>query len=212
MLSVFLKRRRYWLAPALLFILPAVAYGDSLAPPYSYVRYSPNGKYVFVMLAPGDRESDFRRELKSIFPVSGMYLNDVSRTPLWTVDWYSYAVVPSSDGVHILRWGPWAQKLSDEALTFFANGKMLRSYRISDLVDTKVGLYHTTSHFSWEREDDEEFNEINHTFSLTTITGEKYTFDYTTGEIVSARRPLRAVFALFAATVLFLGLRRFFRR
>jgi hypothetical protein len=204
-------RRAYWLALSLLFILPTIAYGDSEAPLCSYVRDSPNGKYLFVMLAPRNARYDDGAELKNIFPASGMYLNDVSKTPLWTVDWYAHSVMVFSDGVHVVRSGPWARELSDEALTFFANGKMLRSYRVGDLVDLKIFLERTVSHFWWERADDSEFNETNHTFSLATISDEKYTFDYTTGEIISARRPMRAFVVLLAVIVLFLALRRFGR-
>ncbi len=202
-------RRVCWLALTLLFFLPAVAYGDSERDPYSYVTQSADGKYLFVMLAPDGPEPIFGDELKSIFPASGMYLNDVSRTPLWTVDWYASSVVVLSDGVHVVRWGPWAERLSDEALTFFANGKELRSYRISDLVDTSFGLERTVSHFFWQRGDSAEFNENNHTFSLITVSDEKYNFDYTTGEMISARRPLRAFMVLVAIAGLFLLLRRF---
>ena len=212
MLSVFLKTSGYSLALALVFLFPAVARGDSMDRPHSYVKESPDGKYLFVMLAPSDNALDWGAEFQTIFPASGMYLNDVSRTPLWTVDWYASSVVVFSDGVHVIRYGWWPENLSNEAITFFANGKMLRSYQISDLVDTSLFLDRTVSHFRWERADDTEFDETDHTFSVATISDEKYTFDYTTGEIVSARRPLRAFFVLVAVTALFLVLRRFYTR
>jgi hypothetical protein len=200
-------RRVYWLALTLVCFIPAVAYGDSEYAPYTYTELSPNGQYLFVMLAPG-------KELAGDVPytVSGLYFNDTSTTPLWTVDWWAPAVDVLSDGVHLVRWGePWAEDTSYEALTFFANGKMLRAYRINDLLDTTLGLHVTVSHFVWKKEyvDVPAFDVNNHTLTLVMGTDEKYIFDYTTGEIISARRPLRAFFTLLAAEVLFVGLLRF---
>ena len=203
-------RSVFWLALTLVLFLPAIAYGDSEIEPSSYVRESPNGKYLFVMLAPDYVHE--RNELRNIFPASGMYLNDVSRTPLWTVDWYADSVIVFSDGVHIARWEPWAGSLSDEALAFFENGKELRSYRISDLADTTLASIRTVSHFYWNRGDSAEIHENDHTFSLITMSDERYTFDYTTGDMISARRPLRAFFVLAGATGLFVALRRFGKR
>src|SRR5688572_28088480 len=120
-------RRVHWLALTLVFFLPAVAYADSYYEPHSYVRNSSNGKYMFVMLSKWSSSPD---ELKSMFPASGMYLNDVSKTPLWTVDWYSPDVVVFPDGVHVASLSSWAETTSDDGFSFYANGKLLRSYRI----------------------------------------------------------------------------------
>lgn len=198
-------RRVYWLALTLLFFVPAVAYGCTEPEPYTYTKLSPNGQYLFVMLAPG-------KELAGEVPytVSGLYFNDTSTTPIWTVDWYAYAVDVLSDGVHLVRWGDsWAHDTSDEALTFFANGKVLRSYTVGDVIDTALGLPRNVSEFFWVKEETPAFDVNNHTLAFATGTDEKYTFDYTTGVMVSARRPLRAFFTFVAATILFMALRRF---
>ena len=191
----------------MVFLFPAVARGDSEREPYTYTKLSPNGQYLFVMLAPG-KES----EGEIPYFVSGLYFNDASTTPLWTVDWYAFSVNVLSDGVHLIRWGPWATDTWDEALTFFANGKVLRSYNISDLIDTTLGLDKSVSHFYWINQERTNIHENNHTLALATISDEKYTFDYTTGEIISARRPLRAFFVFVGITALFLVLRRFYTR
>ena len=197
-------------------LAPGVAYADSERGPSPYAQPTSNGIYLFVMLVPGETVPNeiplwdpARGTVATIparFPSSGLYLNDGSTAPLWTVDWYAHGVTVLSDGIHLIRRGPWAEDLSDEALSFFANGKLLRSYRINDFVDTSIALPHTVSHFMWE--DDRVLDESNHTLVLTTLSKEVYTFDYTKGRIVSARRPLRAIVAVGLAIVLFLVLRR----
>jgi len=165
------------------------------------------------MLAPGetqvkkiplvDLDNRISKYVATKYPLSGLYLSDGSTTPLWTVDWYAFSVLVPSDGVHLVRRGPWASELSDEVLTFVANGKMLRSYRINDFVDTAVPLPHSVSHFRWE--ESTRLNDQKHTLELATLSKEKYTFDYTTGEIVSSRRPLRALFVIAAVIALFIA-------
>ncbi|HEV2800510.1 MAG TPA: hypothetical protein VGW12_08440 [Pyrinomonadaceae bacterium] len=193
---------------------PLLAYGDSVAPPRSYATPSSDGKFVFVMIAPTEAERDGiylrdedKRETQKVrakYPASGMYLNDDSTTPLWTVDWYSYSVLVVSDGIHLVRRGPWASNLSDEALTFFANGKELRSHKVGDLVDTKMFLFQTVSHYMWE--DSMNLDENRRTLSVATLSKERYVFDYTTGEIISASRPIRAIVVAGVAILTFSAL------
>src|SRR2546428_329551 len=122
---------------------PALA--DSPAPPRSYKKVAAGGKYVFVMIAPGTVEEDVWRwneetaagirKIRRVYPRSGLYRNDGSTEPLWTVDWYAHGVEVASDGVHLIRHGPWASSTDQEAISFFANGKLLRTYLIRELVD-----------------------------------------------------------------------------
>ena len=184
---------------AFLFLLliittPLFAYGDKEAPPRSYAISSPNNKFIFVMIAPNAFElvsfysDETKQEAKRVrekYSKSGMYLNDGSTTPLWTVDWYSRSVLIASDGVHLIRRGPWALKSSNEAFTFFANGKAVRSYKIRDLVKSIKDLHHTVSHFSWEAPDSMKLDEDKHTLSVSTLNNEHYIFDYRTGKRLS---------------------------
>ena len=51
-----------------------------------------------------------RKEVNAIrerYSKSGMYRNDGTREPLWTVDWWAVVTVPG-DGVHVIRQGPWS--------------------------------------------------------------------------------------------------------
>src|SRR5207249_11580668 len=107
---------------------------------------------------------------------SGMYRNDGSTRPRWTVDWYSYSVLVPSDGVHLIRCGPWASSTSDEAFTIFASGQLVKSYKVGDLVDTTAFLQHTVSHFFWEQE--MRLDEARARLIVRTLGGESYVFDY----------------------------------
>lgn len=166
------------------------------------------------MIAPieADRDGPYLRDedkrepqrIRARYPASGMYLNDGSTTPLRTVDWYSSSVLVASDGIHLVRRGPWARSLSDEAFTFFANGKELRSYKIGDVVKTETSLPHTVSHFTWEEE--MKLDEGKRTLTVAILSKEKYVFDYTTGEIISANRPIRAIVVAGVAVSLFIAL------
>ena len=199
-----------WLG-ALLMLLAAIAYGDSESGPVPYATESADGKFIFVMFAPGRPSSEVplvegRRILRYIsatnYPASGLYVNG-SNTPLWTVDWFAPSVIVPSDGVHLTRRGRWARTLSDEAYTFYANGKELRAYKVSHLVDTVSGLKRSVSHFEWE--ESARVDESRHLLAVTTFSKESFLFDYTTGEMVSARRPLRILLLVSGIGFILIG-------
>src|SRR5688572_1374322 len=125
------------------FCIWSLAYGDSPAPPRSYGVRSADGKYLFVMLNRFDRNAteipirnSYGRTVDTVaarYPSSGLYKSG-SLKPLWTVDWYADHVAVLPDGIHVIRHGPWASSLDDEAFTFFAKGKSIRSFRIREFV------------------------------------------------------------------------------
>ena len=116
-----------------------------------YALESSDKKYVFIMLG----ESPFNNFPSPKFKnrnKSGLYLNNGSGVPLWTVDWAAYTFLPS-DGVHVIRRGNWA-RLGDydaEAISFYANGKILKAYSVRDLVDFPQFLPRTSSHYKWQK-------------------------------------------------------------
>ena len=144
-----------WIGVLAIAVTGSPTRADSIASPYSYKEVVPSGKYVFVMISPLTIDNDAGgwneetaagiREIRRNYKRSGMYRNDGSTEPLWTVDWYA-GVVVASDGVHLIRHGPWpalpeswykgplGPALDQEALSFFANGQLVRTYRIGELV------------------------------------------------------------------------------
>jgi hypothetical protein len=181
------------------------AWADTLPTPRSYKEVAPGGKYVFVMIAPVSVEQEVWqwnklnentaagiRELRRVYTRSGMYRNDGSAEPIWTVDWYTHGVHLVPDGVHLIRPGPWAglrdhdtPNLNCEAVSFFANGQLLRTYQVGELVDDpgRVGL--TVSHYWWQQEGRVSGE---YEYTITTVDGNRFVFDVRTGEITSAWR------------------------
>ena len=194
-----------WYKPfsLLLFCLVMVvpeALGDKTVGPHSYTTFSASGRYVFVMLAPEAKYDDNVQpesdrveavRVRSKYPKSGLYLDDNATTPLWTVDWYAHQVFLPSDGIHLVRSGPWASDSSNEALTFYESGRETRSYKVGDLVDCTWFLPHTTSHFSWVKTI--ALHDAERTLELTTEYNDRYKFDFVTGKVVYSCRKSRVV-------------------
>jgi hypothetical protein len=201
----------------------ATSRADSVAPPFSYTKPSPDGRFLFVMIPPGTVEDDTRRwneqkaaEIRAIhntYPQSGLYRNDGTTTPLWTVSWYAYDVEVASDGVHLVRHGPWAFRSDEEAVSFFANGKLVRTYVISELVDLKFLLPHSVSHFQWS--EGGHLDDAALRYVVSTKDGNSFVFDVTNGNIVKETRNARLklwaaliAVAVFAAALTAIVVRR----
>jgi hypothetical protein len=131
------------------------------------------------------------RKLRQTYRVSGLYRNDESTLPLWVVDWYARHIEIASDGVHLVRSGSAAMSPSDQAIAFFANGQMLRSYSVADLVDLPWLLPRSVSHIMWRSEG--RFDNTTMTYTIWTKHGERFVFDVTTGTMTQAWHPVRAI-------------------
>ena len=181
---------------------------------HSYVTATSNKKFLFVMLGPKawpadsewrDENMETSREVQTRYSKSGLYLNDGSVKPLWEIAEYSWEVFVPSDGVHLAAPAPWPMTASDQALAFYENGKLIRSYRVKDLVDIPWFLPGGHQHFDWYKEiklDDE-----NRRLTVTTRHYDRYVFDLAGGNIISARRPGRALISFFVITLFFLLIR-----
>lgn len=195
-----------------LLALSTLALGDSPAPPTTYEVESPNKQFVFVMIPPITLEEELKllsqeggeklRQVRGLRSVSGMYRNDGSSEPLWTVSWYAAAVEIFSDGVHLVRHGAWASETANEAISFFEKDKLIRSYRISELVRDKTKLKRTVSHFFWS--EDQRLEDSTLRYTLLTVDNGLYVFDVTTGKILSmkARHKMPAARSQVAAVPL----------
>ena len=190
--------------------------------PYRIV--SSDAKYVFVMT--GDCHG--RSFDPTDCPANGLYLNDGSKTPIWTVNWVDDAHLPA-DGVHVVKQARgWSEAGYDtEAITFYAYGRPIQSYTVRDLVDFPSLLPQTFSMYKWAtgftRSHDKantpvmlvsgyegytssavSFDENAHTMTLRTLQGNVFVFDVNTGKILEAQRPVRTT-VLVALVVGFIG-------
>lgn len=157
-----------------------IALADKEGPQRDYTQDVADGKFTFVMLAISRALQN--EEIRSQYPQSGLYRNNGSTDPLWTIDWYSDIVIVSSDGEHLVRVEIWPRYSdSDLVLAFYRNGEELNHFFCKDLVSEVSKLPHTVSHFQWVIEG--RFDEENKLFWLETFNEERHTFDITTGSI-----------------------------
>lgn len=177
----------------------STARADSPTPPFSFTKPSPDGRFLFVMIPRSTLDNEMPhwneetkakiRAIRQTYTQSGLYRNDGTSTPLWTVDWYAYDVDVASDGIHLVRHGPWASCVDQEAFSFLANGKLVRTYAVSELIDLKFLLPHSVSHFQWShgsRLDDAALR-----YAVSTKDGNSFVFDITDGSIVQETRYAR---------------------
>lgn len=173
------------------FITQISLFSDQEGPIEPYTVVSPDSRYIFVMLRGGFHgyPKDPDKELSKKYPQSGLYLNDGSGTLLWPVNWGAARVILPSDGIHLIRLGPWARSYDDEAISFFKYGKLIRTYKINELIFLPFLLDRTASHFWWKCKISIEKNNV---LNVSTRQGDKYIFDITTGEIISSHRFLKS--------------------
>jgi hypothetical protein len=193
---MMLRSKCIWGAMFALVLWPGSAMGDRERGPYPHSEPTWDGAYVFVMV-PEERDGSPKSwtdpkgttvaGVRPTYTESGLYRNDGSTTPLWTVDWYAHGFTPLPDGVHLVRRGPWARDPSSEAVAFFANGVLLKSYRVSDLVAKPSRMTHSVSHFMWRRSGG--LRPETKEYEILTLHDEYYRFDVTTGEIIEERKP-----------------------
>jgi hypothetical protein len=198
-----------------LTVTPCFALDDPrLGGPRTYTTPSPNEQFLWVMIAPRPasdnpylkpEQKPHEVEIYERYRAtgSGMYRNDGSTTPLFTVDWYSYRVHPADDGRHFVRYhGDFAlterfpagvrlandevQKQADApALSIHDGPRALKTYTVRELVKTIDALPHSLQHILWSAggimtSDGREF-------TLMTQDARQVFFDLQTGEIARER-------------------------
>jgi hypothetical protein len=175
------------------------ARADKPGPPVSYTQVTANKKFVLVLFAldpmfEGDPKTG--QALRALFPKSGLYKNDGSKEPLWSVDWHRNRVYVAGDGIHLVREGNWPKRgkpgdrgpsvskkdLEQESFSFFANGKLLRQYPIGEIIDDPQALPKSVSHFRWLHkasvlDDTKQFEAI-------TLDGNRIVFDLATAKVL----------------------------
>ena len=167
---------------------------DEEALPQDHKAVSPDGQYVLVMLDPERDWTTEDKTLRRYYPQSGLYKNDKSKNPLWTIDWHSFEVYLSSDGKHVTRVGPWPRlwdakdlkeggpALKQPAIAFYNEGKLLKGYSIGDLIKDPFKLPQSVSHFEWKK--DIYFDDSKGQLKAVTFDGQEHIFDMFTGNII----------------------------
>lgn len=192
----------------LLLAGPALAEEKPIAYPVPSEYPSPNKEFVFVLMPPKSddpnrKENGIQAGLRQKYAVSGLYRAADPTKPLWTVDWFDYEAHPANDGVHLVRvhgendqWRhyPNARKLPDEvieeqlaapAVSFYANGQLLRTYSVREVVARPDDLPHTMRFILWNAGG--VLSQDGTQFVLMTQDSRQLFFDLATGKALEAR-------------------------
>ena len=192
---------------------PAFASG-TIVEALSYTKPVGDGAYTFVMRGAATAEAKTAPDAKAKFealrqkyPKSGLYRGDTNEL-VWAIEDGAFSpydfTYPAADGVHLVRLdGDWwrtkdftggkqlppdeAQKqLDGPALSFLANGKLLRRYTVRELITDPADLPHTPQHVLWTSGG--VLNEGTGRFLLLTQDSYRIAFDYRTGEVLSKEK------------------------
>lgn len=116
--------------------------------------------------------------------------NSLIDSLMWETDnWYAYNVYLSNDGHYLMNPGPWPVSpidSTDLALTFYKDGKQLKSYYTLDLIKDTSKVVYSASHYKyccWSK-----FYPYRDEYKVITMDKLIYTFDITTGEIISIKK------------------------
>ena len=201
------------LIPSIIFLVLGTTHVPTTYIGLTYEIETRDGQFRLVMLAPWpvledavapvDAASGYipysqlerTKELRTKYSRSGLYRNDGSSTPLWTVDWYSQSVAISSDGVNLssLNDGT-VSGLSVEALTFYENGEEIRRYIVGDLVRSIKELSLGFEGYWWL--EGFAFDDDN-TLVVTLVNKDRFSFDIRTGNIIRIERDPRKLYVGF---------------
>jgi hypothetical protein len=183
--------------------------GTTLPEPISYAKPTPGGQFVLAVFGSADAEAalkpgDMKRhaeEVRKKYPVPGMYTADGMLVyPLegYTPDDNVYL---TADGRCVARIeGDWWQtraypagtrlppdeetkQLDAPAVRLFADGKLLKSYPLRELLNDPIVVPHSPKHILWPG--GAVLNERDGRFLVYTQDAQRATFDVRTGEIVA---------------------------
>ncbi len=190
---------------AIVFLLGSAgeSCADKIGPPESYKQTSANEKFLFVMHTLKEAADAEPKGLRVTYRKSGLYKNDTSNDPLWTVDWYARSVLVASDGVHLVRFaGPHAyeQRLNEdrtkrvltdadlkkEALSVFAEGKLVKGFTIGDFVDDVKALRKTVTFFAWSKQ--VKLIDEKGQLEVVTLDGNRVLVDLATGKVLEKKK------------------------
>lgn len=173
------------------FAFASWSWADEQEFPRDWQVTSNHGRYLFKMVAP-DWEI---REGKSVMvrePYGVAYSRDKDGElkELWrTEGWHDPSGFLSEDGRYLVSIGPWAtdqQNHTDRAIAFHDRGKLLKAYRVCDLLRDASAAQNSVWHYRWRPEIQTEPTGLkNGAFHLVMIDKTAYTFDIVTGKVLS---------------------------
>jgi hypothetical protein len=172
---------------------------------HSWSEESANGKFLLVMTLTEDwvqklkkqgySDNDRQIEIRRKYPECGIYRNDGSVVPLWTLPYeiQLFTAYISNDGKHVLL----AVEETDHTSSNIAWGAQLCFYHHDGTIQSwaereltwgwglKFVLYNLLDIYQ-EVWTDVRFKPSDNTYSITTDTGQSFVFDITTGQMISS--------------------------
>ncbi|MCU7497633.1 MAG: hypothetical protein HF300_00790 [Ignavibacteria bacterium] len=175
--------KAFFLIIAFYLVFPQLCHADQEAPNATYIKYSPNKKFMIEMVP----SSSYGEQ-----GTGKVYLaSDTAKShPIWEINWYAFNVFLSDDGEHLVRFGPWASDInnySDLAIAFYRKGKLQKKYKVNNLVKDLSKVDHSVSHYTWTAEVTTVktgFSNDHKTYTLVTSDKLVYEFDVKTGKIL----------------------------
>jgi len=88
------------------------------------------------------------RALREKYAVSGLYAEGHD-DPAWTLGRFEQFVLVSDDGTHVVAYDPVVESPSDSVLRFYAEGRLVKSFALEDLVWHRRVRRSTSGHYLW---------------------------------------------------------------
>jgi len=114
---------------------------------------------------------------------------------LWRMEGsYHYEGYISNDGRYLVGLGPRGgddtEKYSDQAIAFYDRGKLLKDYRVNELIKDVTKLEHSVSHYQWRPEKQTQPTGFHPfweqtSFHLVLVDKTAYNFETATGKITA---------------------------
>lgn len=169
----------------------------------SWREVSQDGRYVLVMISPDITEVNWLshwpskqsevREIRAKYTTSGLYRNDGSTEPLWTLPYhlpvYEIYVSPNGQRVLIVQ-EDWGHTISNipggGSLFFYDKDGEIASYQDHELTWCWLlkGLANNLMGRNFAECDQAHFDSEALTYTIKTSQSEEFVFDVTTGKII----------------------------
>jgi len=166
-------------AALVMFEAQVLSFDPGPVPPpiESWAKSSRDGRFIFVVRLS---------KLHSDYPKSGLYRNDGSKRLMWEFPKHcSRDAAIASDGVHLIDLEQHASRSDDDAIRFYADGRLIRTWYIRDVLSASwkserlPGANHKTP---WATA--AELSEDELTFVVETQEGARLTFEVQSGELI----------------------------
>jgi hypothetical protein len=139
---------------------------------------------------------------------SGLYYNTTPPVSIYYINEFFFegTVFFSDCGMyfaHVRGVLPWHRySLGGIVVRFFESGSLIKSYRGEDVISSRRSVETTPSSARWIEWGAQDFARYPNTLTITTVENRTFTFDITTGEIISGPRDISLMPIIIAIAAL----------